>query len=230
MIKISYPQNTFSSILIKENNLNNKNYKFFPDSDEGVARLLEKNLVDLALITPDKYAELTKTADFRVLDINLVALDGMAGQLGVESNGFESLNSYQNNTNISYLSSILEILYKERYRSDLKESKKPDIILDYDSNGKLFDLSEDWKDSFNISLPIYIWVARYEDGTIPKEDYLEAIKEICNNNEIYNKDGEREGKIILKWDKFIEKNIDETLELMFYQNYLSELFAVKIYE
>lgn len=230
MIKISYPKNEISSLVIKENNSEIKNSKLFPVEENQVLKLIENGSVDLALLTVDQYAKIASETDFRAIPHSCVNLSGMSGSLALFADNFTELKSFKNNTSIEFLSIVLKLVYKERYKIDLKESDKPDIELKISNELGIFDLAEDWFDTFKLGLPVYIWCAKYEDGELGLEKINEALSEITDLSEEYiNKDG-REGLIQKKWSSEIEKNIDELLELMFYQGLADEIYSVKIYD
>lgn len=229
MLKISYPINPLSSLLINENSMENKNINFFNGNDKEPLRMLEQNHSDISLLTLDQYAAIKKDSDIRIIPHSCLVIDGMSAKLALKSNGFNTLDTFKNKTDIEFFSIVLKLLYRERYQTNLQESDKADIELEISNEQAMFDLTEDWQDSFKIGLPIYIWCARYEDGELGLETISENLNQIVNfKEEKINIDG-REGIIVKKWSDRVEKEIDNTLELLFYQGFVSELFDAKLY-
>lgn len=227
---ISYSKNPITELLVNE--VKSKDFNIIKSKEEDNYKFLKNNNVNIALLDLLQFANLSKEVDVRIVPHSCIAFEGMSGLLGLEIDS-NKIESFSNKTTINYLDDIVKILIKEKYKSEIvKNQTKGDLVLNFDSKNTSFDLSEDWKDTFNTSLPIYVWCVRYDDAQYELEELNQILDNITNNvNQNYDfGDGFRSGKIHLKWDPIIEKDIDDTLELLFYQNATSELFSAKLYD
>lgn len=227
---VSYTKNPISELLVKD--IKGKGFDLLKADEKSNYKYLENNNVQISLLNPIQYAEMSKSVDIRIIPHSCVSLEGMTGLIGIDLHN-QNTSTFINKTTISYLDKIFQIIIKEKYKIDVeKESKDPDFILKFDSNETSFDLTEDWKDLFNISLPIYFWCVRYDDSQYDLNELNQILDQITErkNKSYTHNDGFRTGKIILNWENIIEKDIDETLEILFYQNITSELFSSKLYD
>lgn len=230
-MKIAYTNDIFSDLIIDKNSLELKNLLKLQQNQIEDNILNEK--IDLALVNPMTYIQIKKKKDVRVIPFSPLFLDDYTNiaSLNITRNSKEQ-KKLSNSIDNDYIFNISRILMSERYQIQVMNtpiSGGSEIV--YNSDNSMLDISEDWKDSFKISLPIYFWVAVIKEEIQPLETYLNIIKSIAiqQNSYISNEDKSREGLIVREWSEECESSLDNLYEVLFYHNIADEIHASKIY-
>jgi hypothetical protein len=208
------------------------------------------NRGSLALLSPLGYGAGVKSADFRIIPTYAAALLGYSGRASLYfKSGLTTLDKIGTQFPDDFLMKIGNILLAERYEMEteleLCKGSVADILGKYsaamaygtDSQFNSMDISEDWFETFDIPLPVGVWVCRNQEEP---EDVLELTKlfamdelpqeiELPNHENEYNLNNEREGRLMTIWDDDMKSAFEQTLELLYYHKLLPELPAIKIY-
>lgn len=210
-----------------------------------------QNRADMALLSPYAYGQGVKRADFRIIPSMAASLVGYTGKGSLYfRGGIQNINTIGANNSRDFLIRTGNILIAERYEIEVEpeqtDLKLPDIIEKYDcailygQDAGYFsmDISEDWFESYEIPLPLGFWVVRNEET--PEEfpeitnlfamDGLPEEVETTLHDEEQANYGEREGRILTRWNSDVASALEQTLELLYYRRLLPEIPAVKILE
>ena len=231
-MKIAYSSNELSELLIrKENQQVNQDILILQESE--IEKLLVNGKIKIALVNPLMYGRIRQKKDVRILPINSLMLEDFTNILSLNiSHNIKEHNKLKAIVENEYLICIAKILLAERYNIQVKEisSFEGSELKLNDSNATL-DISEDWFESFKHLLPIYFWVVALDEDLLQIEEYHNLIKPLCYPNDEYiqSSDGLREGRIIRNWVSESEDSIDNTLDILFYHNYLENMMDSKIY-
>ena len=219
--------------------------------ESQVAEMVYNNKADAALVTPLIYGAGVREGDFRMIPGPVMFAEGYTELVSMCFNSdLSTIDSFTVPSKDDYMMIIARILLAERYQilADLKESNANigEELKDFDAaftygrpkNFRCMDLTEDWTDQYNISLPIAFWICRNEEEPL-------NIREIINKMTVDNPEPEvhiyekaekerdyatRNGKIYYNWKKFLEDDLDQTLELLFQHDLTPELASLKIAE
>jgi len=249
-LKIAVPDNKYYERLYKNSN---EFIEIIPVKEEKIITLMVTNRVDGALLNPLSYGIIRNNLDIRVVNSHCLSAVGFTNLSKVlfksDIKRIKSIGA--RNPNL-YLSIMSKIMLAERYgiELDITETDKEAegildefdtaIILDENySNPSSIDLTENWSDSYSQVFPIAMWCLRSDidlnnfsqvfddlyDNTCPIN---EKITEENSKNENVSY-GRREGELIWKWDKLMEEACDNVLEILYYHQYISEIYDIKMY-
>lgn len=231
-MKIAYLDNKVSELLIDKKKIANSKEIIGLNENEIEIQILNGNL-KLALIDPLIYSKLKKKKDLRVIPQNPLFFEDFTNTFSINiTHNHKDLDKLSSHIDSSYIYNIAKIVLSERY--DISISSKPSSggseLKLFESNSTL-DLSEDWFESFKIKLPIYFWVVIVDEENLTLEEYQDITNNICFKNDeiITSSNNEREGRIVRNWEEDAEDALDNTLEVLFYQNATEEIHACKIY-
>jgi hypothetical protein len=235
-IKIAFDVNFLTSLLINPDvNFPNED---FPDvyniksPNGGPLKYLLNNRCDIALLNIIDYGLAQKDSDVRIIKGPALCLKGNCGIIGLNfKSGVSEIKSIGEKNLPNILHKITSILLSERYNI---ESKSLEIKNDADVNiingEATLDLSEDWADSFAQNLPLYFWCSKSEELSIPGEEAVELLNVLCQtNSEFVENNDDNSGEIIRTWNKELEHDTDEALEIFYYHGILPEIYASKFY-
>ncbi len=246
MIKIAVPKDKIykdltqnASAICKENGI-----MLIEDREERVGELFVRNSVDLALVSPYDLIRYHRKGDFRIVPGAALGIGGRTGHFNIhiKKEGF-SLSNCLLMFDSPLLKKIVEILYAERYHTEIKvDMGMPkdktisdyDIIIDNQCGGDCpIDLTEDWYDTFKQMIPLAVWVGRNEE--LPMN-----IAEITNKFVAVSL-SEREalpitdeemtlhqGYICRKWSDEMLRAIEHLSDILFYRGEVSEIADIKI--
>lgn len=227
-----------------------KGFELIKIDEHSVSEQFLRNRGSLALLSPIGYGKGVKSADYRIIPTLAAGLVAYSGRASLYfKSGLTTLNTIGAEYPDDFMMVIGKILLSERYdiSAELKRKKGSvgeilndlDAAMAYgiDTNYNSMDISEDWFESFEIPLPIGVWVCRNEEEPV---DVVELTKlfamdelpeeiEIDVNHTSYNNNGEREGRLITHWNDDMKSAFEQTLELLYYHRILPEIPAIKIY-
>lgn len=252
-IKIAIPNNPIYMEITEnaENIAEKSNMEIYRLPENQLGELFLSNRFDVALINPLIYGKGVIKGDYRVIKGPALFAEGYTETVSMYFNPkLSTIDKFTVTSKDEYLMIISRILLAERYGilGELDESKGTisDDLDKYDAafaygkpdNIRSMDLTEDWTDQFRISLPIAFWAVKNEEEPL---GIVEAVHRFTRENlkpekiikEKPSKDEinyHRTGKLIYHWQDYLEKDIDETLELLFLHQQTPEMAAVKIIE
>lgn len=251
-IKIAFPRNFISEQITPFFEEVKDKYKLqaFILNDSECESALYTNKVDLALISPLAYAKSTGNADLRIVPTNCITSRGATRILSLSfKEGLKTIKNLCVPNENDFLMIAGKILLAERYNviTELKRSSKTNEIpsdcdarIDYNESGDLnssIDLSEDWLETFNHSLPIYNWVSRYvEDfqyyyeitSALAPEDIKDKIITEFDPQTMLSED--KIGKIKYKWDEEQLSAMENVIQLLYYHGFIENIGDVRILE
>ncbi len=232
-MKIGYTKNLISDLLLKENLTKTQDVELINLSQDDIITKIRNGILEGGLIDPVTYAKLKKDVDVRIIPTTCLFLEDFTNIIGLNiTSNYKDLNKLSIPFESEYLFDISKIILNERYEIDLINVPSvggSEIVFSHPE--AILDISEDWFESFKFGLPMLFWVVKYEDGKVLVEDYINIFNTltISSNEDIINNDNTRHGRITRNWDSECEKYLDETLELLFYNNLVKELHCSKIY-
>lgn len=208
------------------------------------------NRGSLALLSPLGYGSGVKSADFRIIPTNAAGLVGYSGRASLYfKSGLVSLDKIGTQFPDDFIMQIGKILLSERYEMEteleLCKGSVEDILSKYsaamaygvDNKFSSMDISEDWFETFEIPLPLGVWVSRNEEEP---EDVVELTKlfameqlpeeiDITHNDPEFAAEARGEGQLLTLWNDDMKLAFEQTMELLYYHRLLPEIPAVKIY-
>jgi hypothetical protein len=250
-IRIAIPENPLYKNLTENVKELSKelDFELYRLPEQKLEEFFLSNRVDAALINPLIYARGITKGDFRIIRGPAMFAEGYTGIVSMYFKpGLTTIDNFTVPAKNDYLMIMAKLLLAERYGiiGDLIESKDDsnNFLDNYDAgfvygeakNKRSMDLTEDWTDQYNISLPLAFWAVRNEEeppGII--ETVHRFAKKLVNYEEIITaevnddeEDFNRNGKIIYKWFDYLEKDLDDTLELLYMHQYSSEMATAKL--
>jgi hypothetical protein len=232
-MRFGFTNNPISDLLLRENISSNEDFQLVNLKQTEIEEKIRNGLLDGGLVDPITYSNLKKNVDVRIIPTTCLFLEDYSDTFGLKiTNSHKELNKLSLNFESEYLYNISKILLNERYEIDIMNvpSNGGSEIV-YDNSQATLDISEDWYESFKYALPMLFWVVKYEDGKVPVEDYINLFNAISiSENEVKSTpDNTRMGRIIRNWETICENSLDETLELLYYNNLVNELQCSKIF-
>ncbi len=204
-----------------------------------------QNRSSLSLISPLAYGLGVRKADFRIIPTYAVGIIGYSGKSSLYfRQGLSTFDKIGVKDKDDYFSVIGKILLHERYdiEAELENTNQvlPDILNNYsacildgcDDNYHNMDITEDWFETYEIPLPVGIWVVRNQEEPddvieLTNKFAMDDLPEEFESN--HHSDHEREGRIMTRWSSDMHNALEQTLELLYYHRLIPELPAVKIY-
>lgn len=246
-LKIAVPDNNIFKRLYANDN---PAIEIIPVKEDNIMKLVSMNRVDGGLLNPLSYGVIRNNLDIRVINSYALAGFGYTNLIKVLLKpGIKKIKSVGVSKEKTYATIMTKIMLAERYGIEIEpeETSKnnEDIIKDYDVaiildenyyNPNTLDLTENWTDSYAEPFPFAFWCLR-ADIDLPNAEEIfdslyqqekpktEEVKEKINNIEAEP----RVGELIWRWDKNLEKSCDNVLEILFYHQYLGEIFDIKMY-
>jgi len=250
-IKIAIPtEDIFAPILINSINVENTEFiELIRLPQARCAELFHKGMVDVALISPLDYGKGINYGDYRIIKEPLLALSGYTQAATTYFKPrLKNINSIASNSPDDFMIIIGKILLSERYdvQSEIQKAKGNvsqilenfDTVIEWgcdETQIGALDITEDWQLSYEAPLILGMWVAKSEE--IPEElpDLLRSFAGIRVDAPIERGDNDsianegRQGLLITAWDETIEESLENTLNLLYFHKYLSDIPAVKIF-
>ena len=249
-IKIYIPKNDYLAELVKNFGYISSKYELVQfDTNDNIIEAFNNNEIDLALVDPLTYAQITSEFDYYIVPTKCLSAIGYTGlatiYFGQNLRSIQSLAYCSPNEYFSILSSIL---FNEKYSFEVKTTKISELSIqtleNYDailSTQKFskykntLDLTEEWFDTFETPLPIALWIV--------SEQYAkDVIKEITNN--LFNyQDNEnltikivddapnqfgREGTINYNFSDEFVNSFNEIIQLFYQLGIIDDMKELKI--
>ena len=219
-----------------------------PEAD--VASMLQRKLVDLALITPLAYGRALGTSDLRIVPVSCVVMHDFTHVVGMAiRDGAEEITTMGSHSPEDFLPVLGGLLMQEKYGAepsyliDLSSSDKSvDCVIDVISDtAEAFhlDLSEEWFDAAEMPVVTAIWAchADADDASISQAVSVlsTTIPGTIEVHEDYTLmlDGEedvieRDGRITWTWNSEVEEALESMLTFLYFHQRLTAMPALKI--
>ena len=250
-LKIAVPDNKIFEFLYANFEKAKEKYEIelYKVDEERVDYLFKNNRVDLALLTPLSYAQGVEQHDFRIVAGPCLSLLNYTGTASIffKKDAKEMKVCMSNRPN-DFISIIGKIMLSERYSLDLaiqasKKDKKSileeaDVAILYEKgldDDISIDISELFFDTFDIPLIAGMWVCRNDEfpfdlheliHALAQEDLSEVhISEVQDDTRDYDTG---DGSLIKHWNEDIEEVLAQTIDLLFYRQFVPEISEVKI--
>jgi hypothetical protein len=214
-------------------------------SEDECAKLLLRNIVQLALVSPLGYGMGVGKVDYRIARGPCVVMTDFTNMVGIDFNSSgDAIQTIGATEPRGFLPVIASIVLREKFELPATEileitpdSTKVDCVVKYSSANQpcTLDVSEEWHDMTDLPLPVAIWVSRVEADA----DLLpDAIKEMANSDiaeievveelTIDSDQFPREGRISYTWTENVIEALDDVLKTLYYHQFVPEIPAVKI--
>lgn len=256
MIKkvFAIPDNITYSAILQNSKLAAEKYgiKLITLPEGEIAKYMINNHVDAALMNPISYGKCVLKSDFRIVSGPALAAYGFTGMASIYFNsGLKSIEKYSSEFPDDFLFIISDILLKENYNihADLGKSagtieqqlENSDAVFakkESSLNERAMDITEEWSLAFDMPLPIAFWAVRNEEGPENIESIINdfASSELIDEEDIQDvlpdgmdPDMQRSGILFWKWSDEIKNSLDQTMQLLYFHQYLPEIPAAKIY-
>lgn len=249
-LRIYFPSNDYLSDLTGNFDALSRKFEFVRiDENIDIIEALNDNKVDLALINPYIYAQISSELDYAIVPTKCKAALGFTGIAHIYFAEFlREINTMAYTNNNQYLQLISKIVLKEKYLFEPQTTNVEDIKIDdlkkFDAlltTKKLenlknsLDLTEEWFDTFEFPLPIAFWASSVNLD-------IEDISEITNlmfhsstsDNNVYEYTEigdtyyEREGLIANDFSEEIFNSIESTIQLFYQIGLIDNIKDVKI--
>lgn len=226
-------------------------------SERECAKLLMNHLVDAALISPLHYGLAATTVDYRIVPTTGLFLSGYTGVASVYfTPNLAEITRCVSASPDDFVITAGRILLAERYglhpeftgvdsAAVYEEFMKAGCAIGYEGQipaEPSLDVSEDWLDSFEVPLPLALWVCRQDDDIpselpnilrglatpdLPAEQPVE--EHICDNPD-HHHEPERFGTIQWQWMPDSVEALESVFDIMFYHQLLPVIPEAKFWK
>lgn len=248
--KIYCPSNDYFEDLIKNFDEVQKKYEIIKlDERIDLIEALNQNEVDLALVDPITYANISSEIEYAIVPTKCLMAAGYTGIANIYFAKY--LREIENMVYASkdkYLAILSKIILKEKYSFNIKEKELEKVTInhlkDYDAvlstekyieHKNSLDLTEEWFDTFEYPLPIAFWIA-------PENFDYEAISKLTEllfnpqekENLVYDSHNtptmqyEREGLIINDFSDEAIKSLEEIIQLFYQHGIIEDMKDIRI--
>lgn len=216
------------------------------ENEDRIEKLLKQNSLDLALVSPLTYFNISKQGDYRIINNRCMTLENYSGKISLNFKpNLLTIDSISMNSRSDYLEKITTIILNEKYgispiiKYDTNTSNNNfndfDAIVSLNNENEIaIDLTEEWFELFECQMPIAFWIAKIDE--IP-QNYLEIIESFAENNLPktshihchYNSDEEeRHGNIHWFWNESMRESLNKTADMFYYLGYIEIIPEIKL--
>ncbi len=219
-------------------------------SEQEASELLLNRHAHCALLTPIGYGAGVARVDYRIIPATCLMLQGLTYQASAYINGKAKLLERAASVHANdYLMQIGAMVVGEKFDQNLmleqSEGTLMELLSSYDmvlargfdqAQPIALDISDEWFDLTEESLPVAIWVCRPQDV---EDDIMEIIQEISadglpahehvHEETLHGGNAEREGMIWWRWTEDVEPALNRVFEMLFYMQSVREVPAVKLW-
>ena len=208
------------------------------------------NRADAAFLSPLGYGLGLGRADYRIVEGPALGLLGYTKTASIYfKEGLVTLASAMSDEPDDFIMLMANLLLREMYDIELdlkKNTEGIDKILGVADAAILWgnkqeipnslDISDEWFEFFNYQLPLGFWVCRNEEHPIAIKEIItdligpaftledDILEELPLDKDLLP----RQGRILRKWDDDMEQALEQTISLLYYHQFLSEIPAIKI--
>ncbi|MGA2298660.1 MAG: MqnA/MqnD/SBP family protein [FCB group bacterium] len=247
-LTLAIPENQiYNSFISKKDDYKNHTLKIIRTSEQQCFNMLINNKVQVSLLTPYGYGQGLVKSDLRIIPGTALGAIGYTGLATIVFNkGIRIFKTLTCNDKNDFVSIISKIILAERYslllnlveqkgtNQELPANFETAIIFGKgEENVTDLDLTEDWLDTYEMPLPLAFWVCKADlpFENIPEilTDIFEPVKMAADIIKSENDAYERQGKFIWQWNNEMENALEQTLQLLFFHQFLPEIPAIKIW-
>ncbi len=236
-IKIYFPTNDYLSDLTQNFSKLLSRYDLERIDETAISNLLNNSKVDLALVDPITYANISSENEYAIVPTKCLLAAGYTGIATIYfAKYLRDIQTLAYSPENNFLAILASIILKEKYSFEtenielinisINDLKNYDAIIHtqkFDGYNNTLDLTEEWFDAFEYPLPFAFWIA-------PIDSDYDSITQITNlmfdsspKDKIisqYNQSEtfyyHREGIIANEFSEEAIKSIEDTIQL-FYQ-------------
>lgn len=249
-IKIYFPSNEYLENLTTNFDKVQKKYEIIKiDEKVNLKEALNQNEIDLALVDPITYANISSEIEYSIVPTKCLMA---AGYTGIGSIYFakylREISSIAYCPNNKYLALLSKIVLKEKYSFEIEATelekvslgdlKNYDAILcteKFDESPNSLDLTEEWFDTFEYPLPIAFWIAleNFDYEGISKITELlynpqEKDNQVLDKHKTPTSQYERSGLIINDFSDEAIKSFEEIIQLFYQLGYIEDMKDIRI--
>lgn len=226
-------------------------------NENECAALLKNHRADAALISPLHYGIAATEVDYRLVPATGIFLEGYTDIASIWlKSGLSQFPRFVSSAPDDFIVTVGRVLLAERYglrpeciyaSADMLSSEflREGCAIGY--RGDIvaipsLDITEDWLDSFETSLPVAVWTCRQDDD-IPNdlpdiirglaiEDIavdIPMVEHICGDSD-YKREVLRSGIIYRQWKDSSIEDFETVLDLLYYHQYLSVIPEAKFWK
>lgn len=222
------------------------NIQIFKVSEKECQRLMLENKVDAAFLTPLGYGIGYRHADYRIVPGPILASTAFTQIASIFFNpGLKEIKTVAVE-NRDFLNIIGQLILSEKLDSKLELIEetgiREELLKKFDAvlvrggageNDTALDLSEEWYMSYELPLPLGMWVVRNEEEPKNIENLIKLIADVDlqpdNFKEIYEGIEERKGSLLYQFSEEFTESLDHTLQLLYFYQLLDDVAGLKIY-
>ncbi|GAB1431234.1 hypothetical protein MASR2M18_20690 [Ignavibacteria bacterium] len=226
-------------------------------SEKECAVLLKNHRVDAALISPLNYGLAATEVDYRIVPATGIFLEGYTNVASIWfAPGLSQIRRFVSSAPDNFIVTAGRILLAERYglRPECVYATPDELLSKFLQEGcaigysgdiagePSLDITEDWYDSFEGSLPVGVWVCRQDDD-IPAElpDIIRGLaaedmayelpvaEHICGTP-THEREQHRSGIIRRQWNSSSVEDFESVLNLLYYHQFLTVIPEAKFRE
>lgn len=226
-------------------------------SETECAVLLKNHRADAALISPLQYGLAATEVDYRIVSATGIFLEGYTNFASIWFKPEQSqIRRFVSSVPDDFIVTAGRILLAERYglRPECVYATPDELLSNFLQEGcaigysgdiagePSLDITEDWYDSFEASLPVAVWACRQDDD-IPNdlpdiirglavEDIaceIPIVEHICDDAN-YIHERYRNGFIHRQWNSSSIEYFESVLDLLYYHQYLSVIPEAKFWK
>lgn len=209
---------------------------------EECGELLNNNLVQAALVSPQGYGMGVGKVDFRIVPGPCLALQDFTNTYGASfAEGRAELSTFYAPEPTSFMSRMMRMIMSEKFDVAMQSVAVADdadcrMGPPISGTSHTLDLGEEWFDIAEAPLPLALWVVRV-DSEIEAFDQLVrdaaggpiAEKPVSELPSTHSDHTPREGTILYQWSDAVEEGLVATLNALYFHQSLPEIPAVKVY-
>lgn len=248
-IKVYFPKNEYLTKLVRNFDELSTKYDLVEFHEvENLIEALNNNEIDLALVDPLTYSKISSEQDYFIVPTKCLGAIGYTKIITIYfGQHLRKVESLAYSPGDEFFAILSNILLNEKYSFDVKPIKMANISINtlekfdailstdkFDYNNTL-DLTEEWFDAFESSLPISFWIVseKYANDLI-----IEITNELFNHQDQENltinlfddiaNHYEREGVISYEFSDGFINSLDEIIQLFYQLGIVDDMKELKI--
>jgi hypothetical protein len=220
-------------------------------NEQQCGEWLARHTAELAFVTPLVYARLALKTDLRIVPAPVLLLEGLTYAASIYLKpASEGIITCVSSNASDFLLQMGAAVLSEKFdlplmltpsgTSNLNEAlADADAVIEYGfdaTHDVVLDVSDEWTDYLEAPLPLGVWVCRPEEVPEDIADIIHAFADTSRleEQEVFELDHRganagRSGKIIADWNDEIEEVLQQTIEFLFYRQYVPAIAATKVW-
>jgi predicted solute-binding protein len=225
-------------------------------NEQQCGEWLARHTAELAFVTPLVYAKLALKTALRIVPAPALLLDGLTYSASVylkpNSDGQnDRITTCASSNANDFLLQMGAAVLSEKFDLPLKLEpsstatisetlRTTDAVVEYGFDATqevVLDVSDEWTDYLEAPLPLGLWVCRPEEVPDDIAEIIHAFADVSLQEEReiveqehHGANAGRSGKIIAAWNDEIEAVLQQTIEFLFYRQYVPAIAATKVWQ